>query len=296
MKKETNMKKGKKKKVILLILAVLIVAAAVWILWGNFSIDCEQYNISSKKIPVGFDGFRIVEIADLHNRKFGKNEERLLTEVSSLKPDIIVVTGDIVDRDRTDFDTAMDFINGAVKIAPVYYVTGNHESAVENFDELKNLLIRAGVHMMDNKCVTLSRGGGYIKLCGLINDSFVLKEEYIAAHGYNENYNADMLKSFKLKKDEYSVLLVHRPDHMETYADADIDLVFSGHAHGGQVRLPFIGGLYAPDQGFFPKYTNGLYKSGSTTMLVSRGLGNSALRVRINDTPEILTAVLHSSQ
>ena len=266
-----------KKRWILLILAVLI----GWTLWANTAIEVNEWVIDSGKLPESFDGFRIAQVSDLHNAEFGDENRKLLELLRRAEPDVIVIIGDLVDSGRTDLDVALDFAADAVLIAPCYYVSGNHEAASGQWPELSRGLIRAGVTVLEDEAVLLERGGEWVRLIGVCDPAF---------GGGMKNTLENLAVG-----ENYTILLSHRPEHMTLYTDAGVDLVFSGHAHGGQFRIPFVGGLVAPGQGFWPEYDSGLYRSGTTAMLVSRGLGNSIIPIRINNRPEIILAVLKTA-
>ena len=256
--------------------AVLLLAIIVWIAWANKALTLNPYIISGKRLPKAFDGFRIVQISDLHNAEFGKNNEKLLAMIEKAKPNIIVITGDMIDSRRTNVEKALDFAKQAVKIAPCYYVTGNHEYRIpEDYKKLKEGLLSLGIPILENDRAEIEYNGEKITLIGV----------------QDPNFGTDIhscLNDLKSEYDGYTVLLSHRPELFGTYVDNDMDLVFTGHAHGGQFRLPLIGGLYAPHQGIFPEYDDGLYTHGNTNMIVSRGLGNSAFPFRFNNRPDLV--------
>lgn len=277
-----------KKRWFLIIAAVVL---ALWLAWGNTALEVNTYTVIGSRIPKGFSGFRIAQISDLHNASFGENNERLLSLLEEAQPDMIAITGDLIDSRRTDVEVALRFAREAVKIAPCYYVTGNHEARVSVYAELKAGLEAAGVTVLENEKVTIQRSGEEITVLGVDDPSFLADYLFGDAAEVTEQALADLAA----EEDSYTVLLAHRPELFQVYADSGIDLVFSGHAHGGQFRIPLIGGLVAPNQGFFPQYDSGLHTQGSTNMLVSRGLGNSIVPLRINNRPEIVVAVLQST-
>lgn len=284
------MKNTKKQKPILITLFVLLIAFCVWVYWGNTSIQTTVISISSEKIPKSFNRFTIAQVSDLHNAEFGTHQSRLLHAIKSVSPDFIAVTGDLIDSDHTDVAKAMEFINGAVEIAPVYYVTGNHEAWSGQYVQLKQQMLKAGVVILNDEGTAIKYNGSSVRLLGLNDPDFTSTDD-----SYESAAMIDMkLKAMLRENDEYTILLSHRPELFDVYAANKIDLVLSGHAHGGQVRLPFIGGLVAPNQGFFPNYTEGMYKRKSTNMVVSRGLGNSIIPVRINNRPELVVITLIS--
>ena len=266
----------------------IIVSAAVilsaWIWWGNKSIQITEYEVEYKNLSQELAGFTIVHISDLHNAKFGNNQSSLISKITACDPDIIAITGDLIDSRKTDINTAMLFINEAVKIAPVYYVPGNHEARVlDEYNELKQYMEDAGVHIMEDSDDYIEYSGEKIHIVGVTDPSFstgVMDDiESIMETVLSELVSDDSI---------FTVLLSHRPELMNIYSEYEIDLALTGHAHGGQFRIPFIGGLIAPNQGLFPKYTEGVHSEGDTKMIVSRGLGNSLFPFRINNRPEIV--------
>lgn len=270
--------KNKKKR---LIAGVAAAVLAIWVLWGNTALEVNEYVVESDRIPAAFSGFRIVQVSDLHNAEFGNANGKLLAMISGAEPDIIVITGDLVDSRNTDVDIALAFARAAVEIAPVYYVTGNHEARVSEYGDLKAGLRDAGVTVLENEKLPLERDGETITLMGVDDPSF--------------RFGGDLSGVLETLTDGtagYTVLLSHRPELFDAYVSSGVDLVFSGHAHGGQFRLPFVGGLVAPNQGLFPKYDAGAYLEGTTTMIVSRGIGNSIIPLRVNNRPEVVVVQL----
>ena len=274
--------------------AMLLCAAALLSILLILETNClvvTRFEYKSPKLPAEFDGFKIVQISDLHNKSFGENQEQLLGKIRELSPDIIVVTGDLIDRRFMNLGAAMRFVRGAVSIAPVYYVTGNHEAWSGKYGEIKRELTGAGVHMADDNVITLIRNGSAIKILGLSDPAFLTAEHE------NRTDTSKLERSIAELSDGslFQVLLSHRPELIDIYAAHGIDLVFSGHAHGGQIRLPFIGALFAPGQGLFPKYSKGMYTLGGTTMIVSGGLGGS-VPVRTFNKPEIVAVTLSRAE
>ncbi len=271
------------------ILSTVFVVLLIWTIWGNTALTVSNIKISGSRIPAAFSGFRIAQISDLHNAEFGKGNKKLLELLSENKPDIIVITGDLVDAGHTDIGVALDFAEEAVNIAPVYYVTGNHEANLSQYNELKTGLEAIGAIVLEDKTIQLEQDSEAITLIGLSDPDFSVKGDMF---GEVPAMVRTKLNSLVDTESSYIILLSHRPELFESYASCNIDLVLSGHAHGGQFRLPFIGGLIAPNQGIFPKYDAGLFRNGSTNMIVSRGLGNSIIPVRFNNRPEIVVIEL----
>lgn len=281
------MKKRLSKKALISVytlIAVLLVLI-IWTIWGNTALMVSTVTVSSNRIPTAFNGFLIAQVSDLHNAVFGENNAELLQILSECKPNIIVVTGDLVDAEHTDIDVALDFVKEAAQIAGTYYVTGNHEGSLSQYDELKTGLESMGVVVLEDASMQLEYNGEKVTLIGLSDPSFTLKGNMI---GEVPAMVDTKLRGLIGDKDDYTILLSHRPELFETYVNCGVDLVLSGHAHGGQFRLPFIGGLVAPNQGLFPKYDAGLYTKGDTNMIVCRGLGNSIIPIRFNNRPEIV--------
>lgn len=257
--------------------------------WGNTSIQITRYEIKSSRIEEKLTGLCIVQISDLHNAMYGHKQEKLIRKVKAQKPDCIVITGDFIDSNHTDTHKAMDFIDGAVELAPVYYVTGNHEAwSRDSYEEIKKQMQEAGVHLMDGKAEKFMYGDETIQLIGIQDPSF---DEGVLYTGTKQVVDTE-LEQLHYDRNRYTILLSHRPELFEEYVSHDIDLVFSGHAHGGQFRIPFIGGVIAPDQGLMPKYSAGVFQTNKTQMVVSRGLGNSMIPVRIFNRPELVVVKL----
>lgn len=280
--------KKRKGLVILCVLAVLLAVFVIWIAWGNQALMVNTYRITSGDLPKAFDGFRIAQLSDLHNCQIGKNNEKLISMLQAEEPDIIVITGDMIDSRQTDVDIALHLAGELVQIAPCYYVSGNHEARVSEYDSLKAGLIELGVTVLENAKVTIELSGETITLAGVVDPSF--KTDYLQDD--DAGIMGGILTELLEEEDGYTILLSHRPELFEVYAEHSIDLIFSGHAHGGQFRIPFIGGLIAPNQGLFPQYDAGIYEEANTTMVVSRGIGNSIVPFRINNRPEIVLVEL----
>lgn len=278
-----------KRTIIFTIAIVILLALVIWIAWGNTALQLNIQAISHPDLPAAFDGYRIAHISDLHNTEIGRNYEKLLQILRDAEPDMIAITGDLIDSRRTDTEIALQFVREAVKIAPCYYVTGNHEARVTQYVDLKKSMIDAGVTVLEDTQTDIALNGQSITLIGVNDPSF--ETDYLLG-------DAEELMCTKLKtlhtEEGFTVLLSHRPELFDTYAENGIDLALSGHAHGGQFRLPFIGGLVAPNQGIFPKYDAGHYQKETTNMIVSRGIGNSLFPFRFNNRPEVILVELRA--
>ncbi len=278
-----------------------VCGAASLLRWNNKSIVTTEYEIGSPRVPEAFDGFRIVQVSDLQSEYFGLSQSSLLRAVRNGDPDIIVITGDLIDRNHTDYMAAYQAVSGLVRIAPVYYVNGNHEYVLPDrkllpfFGKMRDL----GVHMMLDEGEEIRRGDSHINIAGLSENSVFAAKEAGQELGVTFEYTEliQRMKEVLEKTDgEYSILLTHEPQYLEQYARLEPDLIFCGHAHGGQFRLPGGQGLFAPGQGPLPKLTSGVHQMGRTQMVISRGLGNSIFPWRLNNRPEIVAAVLRSSE
>lgn len=270
----SNRKKYIKSAIVLLI----VIALLLFCNFQNKHLETTHYTYEAEQLGVDLDGYRIVQISDLHNAKFGKNNQKLVDRIIECAPDMIVLTGDLVDSNHTNVDRAVQFVDEIVKICPVYYVTGNHEYWLDTseYEKLMDGLASVGVIILDDQVVEISRGDAKFRLVGL--------DEKSLADGTLEALLSD--------EKELTVVLAHEPQYLARYAGTGVDLVLSGHAHGGQFRLPFVGGIVAPDQGFLPEYTAGEYYMNGTEMIVSRGLGNSVIPVRLFNYPEIVCVEL----
>lgn len=258
------------------LLIALVFLGILYMLWENTHFTVTNYEYKSAKLPEEMEGLRIVQISDLHNQSFGKDNKRLLKAVRAAEPHVIMITGDLIDSTFTNTDKGLAFAAELVKIAPVYYCTGNHEHRLASKDLRAFLgqLSDLGVQVLADEAVPFYGG----TLVGL-KDPSSKKHTLRRILGQQEDT-------------AFTLLLSHKPHYFENYLEAD--LVLSGHAHGGQVYIPLIGGLFAPGQGFRPQYTKGFYTMENTTMLVSRGIGNSHRYPRLFNFPELVVLTLRS--
>ena len=271
----------------LIAVGCVVVCLTAWGVWENHAVQCNSVEVASEKLPAAFDGFTFAHISDLHNAKFGRGQKNLLARLRESAPDAIVITGDLIDKRRPGMRRALRFAELAVKIAPVYYVTGNHEAKSKAFPLLKEALGRLGVRLLLDRAETIERAGERIVLAGLSDARFETADKRAFAA-----VSAEKLGHFLPQDGAFTVLLSHRPELFSVYRAAGVDLALCGHAHGGQFRIPLLGGVIAPDQGLFPKYSEGLYREEGKAMVVSRGLGNSSVPIRLNNRPEVVKVVL----
>lgn len=276
-----------KRKII--IVSILLLISVIYLYAGNKIIVSDEYEIYSSELPESFSGFTIVHISDLHNASFGKNQKRLIEKINAANPDIIVITGDLIDSRRKGTGNAQKLLENIPESVNVYFVTGNHEAASKEYSELQKILEENNVNVLKNENILIEKDGQHINICGIDDPLFITGTSYSKE---NEKHISEILGNL-CSEDFFSILLAHHPEMLDIYSKSPADLVLSGHAHGGQIRLPFIGGLFAPGQGFLPEYTNGAFTQNNTTLIVSRGLGNSVFPLRINNFPQLVTIKLY---
>lgn len=269
---------------------IVFIILFIFFKWQNNSITINEIVFKHDKILNEFDGYKILQISDFHNKRFGHKQHKILKKIEKINPDIIVVTGDLIDSNKTNIDSALDLINGTCEIAQVFYVSGNHEAWCDSYQTLKTKLDEVGVTILDNNKIEISKGSSFIELIGLSDASF-FKSDTLEYNKFEEIENT-LSNLVKLDK-KFKILLSHRPELFNIYSNSEVDLVFSGHAHGGQFRIPLIGGLIAPDQGIFPRFSEGIHKNNKTSMIISRGLGNSIIPIRIFNRPELVVVTFN---
>lgn len=245
-------------------------------------ISVTRYEYKNPRIT---EDFRVVHLTDLHNYQFGTKNRRLVEKVREETPDLIFLTGDMLNEDETRTDICIDLVEKLVKIAPVYVSLGNHEIEYMNRVGNNNLISeieQAGAVVLNEQYIDMEINGVPARLGGVYG--------YVLAPDETKNSEQVFMEEFQ-DTDRFKILLSHVPEGLLLWKSMeywDVDLVFSGHVHGGQVRLPFVGGLYDPEEGYFPTYTKGMFKCGNGTMILSAGLGSSRGRLRINNFPEMV--------
>ncbi len=274
-------------------LILVALALVIWIVWDNTRIVVTEYEVESTRLPEAFSGYRIAHVTDLHNDEFGKDNEKLLALIKSTKPDMIVITGDLLDSRRTDVEKALNFAQQAAKIAPCYYVPGNHESREgKTYDQLEQAMIEAGVFVLRNDKMSIEKDGSTITVAGIDDPRFALNTDRQAKmKDVIGKALSGLMKD--VPEEQFTLLLSHRPELFQLYCEYPLDLVLTGHVHGGQVRIPGVGGVIGPGQGLLPDYDAGLYSDGKVTMVLSRGLGQSIIPFRVNNPPELVVVNLN---
>lgn len=273
----------------LIYIPAFILVTYLFLYFENNAIGVTSYRLASEKLPQGFDSYRIVQLSDLQSKMFGRDQKPLIRKVEKLKPDIIVVTGDLVDATHYDGEASMAMMRGMVDIAPVYMVPGNHEFGAKEFPQLAKRLREIGVHVMRNEHELIPLGDGVLRLVGIDDPIYNRKGD-----GDVDKVNMHLEEAMEgiRHPESYTVLLSHRAELFDVYAEHGFDLSFAGHAHGGQFRIPFVGGVYSPEQGFWPKLSEGKHERNGSTHIISRGLGNSVIPQRLFNRPEIVSVDL----
>ena len=265
-------------------IGLLLLISAPYLL--SDELEVTFYHLYSPKIT-GAKNTRVVVLSDLHNREFGAENAELVEKIAALKPDLIAIAGDMVNADEETLEVILTLCRQLVRIAPVYYSPGNHESNLlyEKGVPLEEELLEEGVHVMVNRAEELT----------IHKNRFLIGSLTTSVEGYEE-YGAAFIEEYE-KSDAFKLLIAHYPSlFYEDLADTRIDLGICGHYHGGQIRLPFVGGLYHGDVGFFPKYDGGMYRLPQSTIFVSRGMGGHNGIPRINNRPELAVIDINGRQ
>jgi uncharacterized protein len=271
-----------------LLLAIIVIGIFSFIIYkGNTTVGTTNYTLSSKQLPASFDGYKIIQLSDLHDAMFGEKHADIVNEVVKIAPDAIYITGDFIDRNRYDLEQSLLLVEAIKDVAPIYYVTGNHEISINDVDRIKSSLQELGVHVLSDERKILTSAEGEVMAIGGIEDplSSAGEEQVTVERAVEKAFDG-------VPKDTFKILLSHRPEYFNVYVRSGINVTFSGHAHGGQVRIPGIGGLVSPGQGIFPKLTSGIHEEDGSQLVVSRGIGNSLFPIRVFNKPEIVVVTL----
>ena len=271
----------RRKTAALLVLTALL--AAGFLLWGNCSLQTTETALVSPALPPAFDGLRIVELADLHGRVFGRGSRRLLAAVRRAEPDLICIDGDLFDE-HTDLAMLPPLLRGLCAIAPVYYVTGNHEWRVPGLRGILAQMRACGVTVLQDDWRVLRRG----------EDALIVAGTDDPCGPAERKTPAELIADIRAEAGEaaFLLLLAHRNDQLPQWSALSVQAVLAGHCHGGVVRLPFVGGLFGTDRRLFPAWDAGLYRQGETALYVSRGLGYTNVHFRLFNRPEVAVIVL----
>ncbi len=270
----------------LLALLALFALAAGFVYWQNFTLQVETVELFFESLPPQFDGLRVAELSDLHGRSFGKNNVRLLRTLQKARPDMICICGDLFDE-KTDLTMLEPLLTGLTDIAPVYYVTGNHEWQVKNLREILQKMRAWGVTVLENEERVLSRGGAEMVVAGV----------HDPCGPYDMKTPAALVRELRSAQgNDFILMLSHRNDELTMWSQLGVQLVLSGHCHGGVVRLPFVGGVFGTRRELFPEYDAGVYRQDGTTLFVSRGLGYTNVHFRLFNRPHVPIMILRSGK
>lgn len=270
----------------LLALLALFALAAGFVYWQNFTLQVEPVELFFESLPPQFDGLRVAELSDLHGRSFGKNNVRLLRTLQKARPDMICICGDLFDE-KTDLTMLEPLLTGLTDIAPVYYVTGNHEWQVKNLREILQKMRAWGVTVLENEERVLSRGGAEMVVAGV----------HDPCGPYDMKTPAALVRELRSAQgNDFILMLSHRNDELAMWSQLGVQLVLSGHCHGGVVRLPFVGGVFGTRRELFPEYDAGVYRQDGTTLFVSRGLGYTNVHFRLFNRPHVPIMILRSGK
>lgn len=280
------MKKIKKTSAFIIIVFLLALIGCVGLMKGKY-LEVNHYELASTKLPAAFNNYKIVHLSDLHNETFGQHQKDLIDKILAEDPDLIVVSGDSVDRYTGNWENSMTVLEELAKVKPVYFSTGNHEYWSSIHKDSAAILAETGAIYLKNENLWIEKNGQKISLSG-IDDPWYFEEE--------GGFKRTLLDMSRELPEGFHMLISHRPERQEQYIEAGFDLVFAGHAHGGQIRLPFTQGLIAPNQGLFPKLTGGLHEKKDKFLMISRGLGNPLKYPRFFNGPEIVVLTLKTPE
>lgn len=275
--------------IIVVIIFIFSIAVFISSIISYFVIDITNYTVESSKLPKSFDGFRILQLSDLHNMSLGKNNSRILKKIEKEKPDIIVMTGDMINTNSENYDTFYEFAGKIAKNYDTYYIMGNHELRLKGKKQLELMakLRSLGITVLDNETAEIKKNDEIINIYGLHEPITTYKN--LLKNTTPTEFSLENMKQLLPEIDEsrFNILLSHSPFNFKVFSDWRADLILSGHIHGGLVRLPIIGGILSPERTFFPKYSAGKFTLNNSTMIVSRGLGNGTINLRVFNNPEI---------
>ena len=273
---------------IFLAIILMVIALSWFVYYQDNHLVVSEYTYSNANLPPEFNNYTIIHLSDLHDKEFGEDQEELLSYIHAIGPDAIFLTGDFVTKKSIEHSKGL--AKALSNKYEMFFVPGNHEAGYTKYDELKTILVDNNVRILENEVTAIIKDTASINVIGLLDPSFYKQS---AAANVKEMEHA--LESLTANLEGSTLLLAHRPEHIDIYSKYNINLVFSGHAHGGQFILPFVGSVYAPGQGLFPKLTQGMRNVDETTIVISRGLGNLAPVPRLFNYPEIVVVTLQNA-
>lgn len=270
-------------------------AALGFVAYSNYYIDVDEFTVPSKKIPKEFDGFRILQLSDFHNKNFGFGNRHLLSQINKTHPDIILMTGDMVSREDRHYKNFYRLAEAIGKKYEVYYTIGNHELDLPDA-ELQGMFFKLreyGITIVNNEKIRIFRHRAEIDLYGMWYGLRYYKDNN-GNYRNHLDFDQDEITRLLGKKnsENFTMLMAHNPLVFNVYADWGADLTFSGHVHGGVIRLGLLGGLFSPGRRIFPKYYAGEYYLNNKRLIVSRGIGG----LRLLNRPNLVVAVLKNTK
>lgn len=286
---------------VLLIVFALLLGGIVVV--SNNVLQITAYDLEYSDLPSAFDGFRIIHLSDLHSKNFGKDNRKLIKMIEKESPDIVVMTGDMVNTGDDNFDVFCSMAGQVSHQFETYYIVGNHEQSLgmDKLNALYAALNDFGIHVLDNANKTIRKGEDRVEIYGLWFNLRYYSDrtnEYIKGHPDEYHFGIEQMDQVIGSKGiaDFAILLTHNPAYFDTYAQWGADLTLSGHIHGGVLRLPFLGGVFSPERTLFPKYDSGEFEIEDSRMIVSRGLGNGNKSIRFLNRPEIVLITLLGKQ
>ncbi|NLB78410.1 MAG: metallophosphoesterase [Clostridiaceae bacterium] len=288
----------KKNRKVYYIITFTLVFLLLFFYWQNHTLQISRYELTYDNLPKSFDGYKIVQISDMHGKTFGKENKRLANKIKSLKPDILLITGDMMSSTIYDEGAFLEFLDHFNQTCPVYMCLGNHEQIArylthdgdENtrYSNFINNITEKGVILLDNRMRTINNGTDSITISGLTLELYHYSRRDLDSYDENMSLTVPYIEEVLSESPKhFNMLLAHNPVYFEEYVSWGTDLVFTGHIHGGIIRIPFLGGVFSPERVLFPEYDSGLFQIGDSRMIVNRGLGYSKVNLRLFNRPEI---------
>lgn len=258
----------------------------------HYDIESPKLNVGTKDEQNTQSHTKMVVLSDLHNKEYGENNRKLLQKIREIKPDIIVIAGDmLVGKEEEPVDVALHFMKALAEIAPIYYGNGNHEQRMRDFperyglkyQEYKQELVSNGIVFLENTSEKVLFGTKEVAITG-----FELPPKFYGKNCINELCVEEIVEQVGESSDQYQILIAHHPTYGNEYVEWGADLVLSGHLHGGIIRIPLLGALITPQFQFFPKYSGGHYKYKGSDIVVSKGIGEHTVKIRFFNKPEVI--------
>lgn len=276
----------------------VLIFLVLFFYWQNYTLQITHHELTYDNLPKSFDGYRIVQISDMHGKTFGIENIRLANRIKSLKPDILLITGDMMSSTINDEGAFLEFLDHFNEACPVYMCLGNHEQIARSlthnsagksrYTDFINDITKKGVFLLDNKTCTINKGADIITISGLTLELYHYSRRDLEPYDENMSLTVSYIEEVLGESPkQFNILLAHNPVYFQEYVSWGTDLILAGHIHGGIIRVPFFGGIFSPERVFFPEYDAGLFKIGDSRMIVNRGLGYSKVNIRLFNRPEV---------